>query len=94
MTQIAARAGASVITVASASVADRMRRYGAAANVDRAAGPVTEAVRASHPDGVDVLIDLASDQDGFVALAALVGRGGTALTTRYTADTDAWLPRG
>ncbi|MGB6583624.1 MAG: hypothetical protein WBF34_37465 [Streptosporangiaceae bacterium] len=55
----------------------------------RAAGPVTGAVRASHPRGVDVLIDLASDRDGFATLAALVGRGGTALTTRYTADTDA-----
>jgi NADPH2:quinone reductase len=89
LTQIAARAGASVITVAPASAANRMRRYGAAENFDRAAGPVTGAVRASHPRGVDVLIDLASDRDGFATLAALVGRGGTALTTRYTADTDA-----
>ncbi len=57
--QVAARAGASVITVAPASAADRMRSYGAAGNVDRAAGPVTDAVRASHPHGIDVLIDLA-----------------------------------
>jgi hypothetical protein len=41
-----------------------------------------------------VLIDLASDRDGFAALAALVGRGGTALTTRYTADTDALAAAG
>jgi NADPH:quinone reductase len=94
VTQVAARAGASVITVAPASAADRMRNYGAAGNVDRAAGPVTDAVRASHPDGVDVLIDLASDRDGFAALAALVGHGGTALTTRYTADTDALAAAG
>jgi threonine dehydrogenase-like Zn-dependent dehydrogenase len=71
-----------------------MRSYGAAENVDRAAGPVTDAVRASHPHGVDVLIDLASDRDGFAALAALAGPGGTALTTRYTADTDALAAAG
>ena len=94
VTQVAARAGASVITVAPASAADRMRNYGAAGNVDRAAGPVTDAVRASHLDGVDVLIDLAGDRDGFAALAALVGHGGTALTTRYTADTDALAAAG
>lgn len=41
-----------------------------------------------------MLIDLASDRDGFAALAALVGRGGTALTTRYTADTDALAAAG
>jgi NADPH:quinone reductase len=94
LTQLAARAGASVITVAPAGAAGRMRSYGAAENFDRAAGPVTDAVRASQPHGVDVLIDLASDRDGFAALAALVGRGGTALTTRYTADTDALAAAG
>lgn len=94
LTQLAARAGASVITVVPAGAADRMRSYGAAENFDRAAGPVTDAVRASHPHGIDVLIDLASDQDGFAALAALVGRGGTALTTRYAADTAALAAAG
>lgn len=44
--------------------------------------------------GVDVLIDLASDRDGFAALAALVGRGGTAVTTHYAADTDALAAAG
>lgn len=94
LVQFAAGAGASVITVAPASAADRMRGYGAAENLDRAAGPVTAMVRAAHPRGVDVLVDVASDRDGFAALAALVGEGGTALTTRYVADVDALAAAG
>jgi NADPH2:quinone reductase len=50
---------------------------------------IAEAVRGTHPQGIDVLIDLASDADGFTTLASLVRRSGTALTTRYVADTDA-----
>ena len=94
LAQVAAGAGASVITVAPASAAERMRSYGAAENFDRAAGPVTGMVRASYPQGVDVLVDLASDRDGFAELAALVGHGGTALTTRYVADADALAAAG
>ena len=94
LTQLAAGAGASVITVAPASAADRMRGYGAAVNFDRVAGPVTDAVRASHPQGIDVLVDVASDRDGFTALAALVARGGIALTTRYVADVDGLAAAG
>lgn len=94
LTQLDASAEASVITVAPSSAAERMRSYGAPENFDRAAGPVTDAVRTSHPNGVDVLIDLASDRTEFAALAALVRRGATALTTRYTADTDALAVAG
>ena len=94
LTQLVARAGASVIAVAPSSAAERMHSYRAAANFDPTTGPVTDAVRTSHPHGVDVLIDLASDRTGFAALAALVRRGGTALTTRYTADTDALAVAG
>ena len=94
LAQFAAAAGASVITVAPASEAGRMRGYGAAENFDRTAGPVTGMVRASQPHGVDVLLDLASDSDGFAALATLVRPGGTALTTRYVADTAALAAAG
>jgi hypothetical protein len=41
-----------------------------------------------------VLIDLASDADGFAALAALVCRGGTALTSRHLADVEALKSAG
>ena len=93
-TQLAANAGARVIAVARASANDRMRTYGAAETVDYTAGSVPDAVQRMHPDGVDVLIDVASDGDEFATLASLVRAGGTAVTTRYVADTEALASRG
>lgn len=93
-TQLAANAGARVIAVARASANDRMRTYGAAETVDYTAGSVPDAVQRMHPDGIDVLIDVASDGDDFATLASLVRAGGTAVTTRYVADTEALASRG
>jgi NADPH2:quinone reductase len=93
VTQLAANAGGHLIAVARADASERMRAYGAAEMIDHTAGPVPDAVRRTHPDGIDVLIDVASDADGFAALASLVRAGGTALTTRYIADTEALAAR-
>ena len=92
--QLAAQAGAHVIAVARADDADRMRTYGAGETVDHTTVSVSDAVQQTHPDGIDVLVDVASDADGFATLAALVRAGGTALTTRYVADTEALASRG
>jgi NADPH:quinone reductase-like Zn-dependent oxidoreductase len=92
--QLAAQAGAHVIAVARADAADRMRIYGAVETVDHTTVSVPDAVQQTHPDGIDVLVDVASDADGFATLAALVRPGGTALTTRYFADTEALASRG
>src|SRR6202521_4960187 len=92
-TQIAANAGAHVIAV-DAGAEDRLRAYGAAETVDFTTGSVPDAVARTHPDGIDVLVDVASDADGFAALASLVRRGGTAVTTRFVADTEALASRG
>jgi NADPH:quinone reductase-like Zn-dependent oxidoreductase len=92
-TQFAAQAGAHVIATARASAAGRLRDYGAAEIIDHTAGSLPDAVRRAHPDGIDVLVDVASDAKDFAALASLVRRGGAAVTTRYVADTnalDAW----
>jgi NADPH:quinone reductase len=92
--QLAAHAGARVIAVARADAAARMRTYGAVETVDHTAVSVPDAVQQAHPDGIDVLVDLASDANGFAALAGLVQAGGTALTTRYVADTEVLASRG
>jgi NADPH:quinone reductase len=92
--QLAVQAGAHVIAVARADVAERMRTYGAVETVDHAAVSVPDAVQRTHPDGIDILVDVASDANGFATLAALVRAGGTALTTRYFADTEALASRG
>ena len=86
LTQFVAQAGAHVDAGAPAAEAGRMRRYGAAETIDRAATPLPDAVARAHPDGIDVLVDLASDGQQFAVLARHVRRGGTAITTRYVAD--------
>jgi NADPH:quinone reductase len=92
--QLAAQAGAHVVAVARADDADRMRSYGAVETVDYTTASVPDAVQRTYPDGIDVLVDVASDADAFATLAALVRAGGTALTTRYIADTEALASRG
>lgn len=93
VTQLAGNAGGHLIAVVRADANERMRAYGAAEMVDHTAGSVPDSVRRTHPDGIDVLVDLASDAGGFAALASLVRAGGTALTTRYVADTEALASR-
>jgi NADPH:quinone reductase len=55
---------------------------------------VIDTVGRAHPDGIDVLVDLADDAPEFAALARLVKRGGVALTTRWVADVDALRSAG
>jgi NADPH:quinone reductase len=86
VTQFAAQAGAHVLAAAPAAEAERMTGYGAAETIDRAAMPLPDAVARAHPDGIDVLVDVASDAAQFAALAGHVRPGGTALTTLYVAD--------
>ena len=88
-TQFAVDAGARVIANVHERAADRMRSYGAAETIDHTAVDLEDAVRRAHPDGIDVLLDLVSDKDGFAKLAGLVRPGGTAVTTGYVADTSA-----
>ena len=93
-TQFAANAGAHVIANTHASAADRMRAYGAVGTIDRFEVSVPDAVRAAHPDGIDVLIDVASDKDAFARLASLVRPGGTALSLVSAADPEALAADG
>jgi NADPH:quinone reductase len=92
--QFAVNAGARVIANVRAAAAGRMRGYGAAETVDHTEVSLPGALRQAHPDGIDVLIDLVSDADGFAALAALVRPGGTAVTTKYVADPGALAAAG
>jgi NADPH:quinone reductase-like Zn-dependent oxidoreductase len=87
--QFVVAAGGRVIASARTEQAERLRGYGVEATIDHTRTSLPDAVRQAYPDGVDVLIDLASDADGFAALASLVRPGGTAVTTRYVADVEA-----
>jgi NADPH2:quinone reductase len=85
-TQFAANAGGNVIANSRERDAERMRAYGAIETIDHTAVPLLDGVRQAHPDGIDVLLDLVSDANGFAALASLVRPGGSAVTTQYVAD--------
>lgn len=93
-TQLAAKAGAYVIANARDSAASRMRGYGAAETIDHTAVSLPDEVRRAHGDGIDVLVDVASDADAFAALARLVRADGTAVTTMYVADVPALAKAG
>jgi len=72
-----------------------MRAYGATETIDYAAIDLPDAVRQTHPDGIDVLIDVAdAEAPGFAALASLVRPGGTAVSTNYIADVEALRAAG
>jgi NADPH:quinone reductase len=94
VTQFAVDAGASVIANINAAAADRVRSYGVQETIVRSERSVTKAVRETHPDGVDVLIDLVSDATAFASIASLVRPGGTAVTTQYVADFEALQSQG
>src|SRR5713101_5926381 len=94
VTQLAANAGAKVIANVRHENVARMQTYGVAEIVDRIGARLAELVAQSHPDGIDVLIDVANDAEDFATLAALVRKGGSALTTRYVADVDALAANG
>ncbi|MCK7623818.1 NADP-dependent oxidoreductase [Streptomyces sp. RS10V-4] len=88
LTQLAAGRGAEVIATARPAKAELMRTLGAAETVDHTAGPVADQVLAAHPDGVDVLIDMTSDAEGFNELSRTVRDGGVAVSLIGSADAD------
>ena len=93
--QFAANAGAHVIANVREDAAERMRGYGADGNRRSHQGLARRTpCDAAHPDGIDVLIDVVSDAEGFAALASLVRPGGTAVTTQYVADPGALAAAG
>jgi NADPH2:quinone reductase len=76
--QLAARAGATVVAPGRTDDAEYLRNLGVAEIIDRDADLVS-AVRASHPDGVDGLIDVVSyDAETFNAHAEALREGGRA----------------
>ncbi|MFI9816487.1 NADP-dependent oxidoreductase [Saccharothrix variisporea] len=84
--QLLASRGATVLATGAADDTGRLTGLGAREVVDRA--HVLETVRATHPDGVDALINLSGHTVGETPLAA-VRRGGVVATTTGAPDRDA-----
>jgi NADPH:quinone reductase-like Zn-dependent oxidoreductase len=94
LTQRLARAGAHVVAVTRGENAKYVATLGAAEVIDYTRESVADAVCATHPDGVDVLVDMVNDAAGCAALAAIVRRGGQLLSAVHAADVDALAAAG
>ncbi len=86
--QLAAKRGATVIATVKPDDEQRLRELGAAETIDYTQQKVAAAVRERHPDGVDALIDLVNQADGFAPLADLVRDGGSVASVLGAADED------
>ena len=66
--------------------ADEARRLGAEEVYDTKAVDVVDALRASHPDGVDAVLDLVNGSDAIRRDAEILKSGGSLVSTIYAAD--------
>lgn len=91
--QFAADAGARVLATAPGDLADLMRDLGATEVVDFTRGPTADQVLASHPDGIDAVVDLVSRAGDAGPLVDLLRPGGVAISTNGALDVAALAER-
>lgn len=85
--QLAAMQGIYVIaTVSDEEGAERVTKLGAKETINYKKLSVEQQIKTKYPDGVDGLIDVASNPDAFKTMSGLVKKGGVALTITFVAD--------
>jgi len=87
--QMARARGAHVIATVRGDV-DEARRLGAEEVYDTKAVEVIDTLRASHPDGVDGILDLVNGSDAIRRDAEILKSGGRLVSTVYAAD-EGWF---
>jgi NADPH:quinone reductase-like Zn-dependent oxidoreductase len=92
--QLAAKRGAHVIATARRTNEAFARELGATEVVDHTRGDLVEAVRAAHPGGIEVIIDLVSNSEALSRIAGLVREGGRLASSVYAADVEELARRG
>jgi NADPH:quinone reductase len=92
--QMAARLGAHVIATARTEDQEYIRSLGAGETIDFTQGDVVEAVRASHPRGVDAVLDVVSGSSAIGHIAQTLRMGGRLLSTVYATDPAQLAERG
>ena len=93
--QVAARRGIHVIgTGRSGESVARLTQLGAAETIDYSHTDLASAVRSAHPDGVDAIIDVASDRATLAWLAGTLRTGGRLASTIYAADESSLAAHG
>ncbi len=83
--QMARSRGAHVIATVRGD-ADEARRLGAEEVYDTKSGDVIEALRASHPQGIDAVLDLVNGKDAILRDAEILKSGGSLVSAIYAAD--------
>jgi len=88
-TELASAQGLKVTAVARTTSAARLGSLGAERVIDPSGGAALATVSATHPGGVDGLLDAMSDTAAFNRWTTLVRRGGAAAITTHSADLEA-----
>jgi NADPH:quinone reductase-like Zn-dependent oxidoreductase len=88
-TQMARARGAHVIATVRGNV-DEARRLGAAEVYDSGSVDAMEAIQATHPGGVDAVLDIVSGPEAVRRDAGILREGGGLVSTLYAADV-AWF---
>jgi NADPH:quinone reductase len=85
-----ARARGALVTATVRGNVDEARQLGADEVFDTRSGDIVAAVRASHPEGVDAVLDLVNDAGTIGRDAELLKSGGALVSSRHAAD-PAWF---
>lgn len=93
-TQLATLRGVRVVAVSRGENAPYARELGAAETIDYAQGALVDLVAAAHPDGVDALIDLASDEEAVRRLSEIVRKEGAVVSARGAVNIEALEHQG
>jgi NADPH:quinone reductase-like Zn-dependent oxidoreductase len=91
--QLAARRGARVIATARQANEAFVRRLGATETIDHTRKDLVETVRATHPDGIEAIIDVVSEPEVLSRMAGLVKEGGKVASSVYAADVESLAER-
>ena len=86
--QLAARRGARVIATARQANEEFARELGATETVDHTKENLVDAVRMTHPDGIEAIIDVVSGREALGRMAGLIKEGGRLATSVYAADVE------
>jgi NADPH2:quinone reductase len=91
--QLAARRGAHVIATARQANEAFVRKLGATETIDHTRKDLVETVRATHPDGIEAIIDVVSEPEVLSRMAGLVKEGGKVASSVYAADVESLAER-
>ena len=91
--QFAADLGARVLATSLPDLAHHLRELGATEVIDFTHGPTAEQVLATHPDGIDAVLDLVSKPGEAESLVDLLRPGGVAISTNGALDPEAMAAR-